>query len=161
MIVELIPLLAAGVAGGLAMLAAQIAASAAGAGRAVDLTGLWSALLGLRERGTPVAGFLLHLLVSVGVAAGYAMGFRVAGVMDMGWAWGLVGGVIHWVAAGTFLAVAAGDGGAVAAELPGPFARRLGPGGAVAFLVAHLLFGLVAGVVYFALHSAGGVQAAL
>jgi hypothetical protein len=38
---------------------------------------------------------------------------------------------------------------------------RLGPRLAGGFLVGHLAFGLVVGVTYFLLHSAGGVDAAI
>lgn len=125
----------------------------------LDVAGLWSFALGLRGPSARVAGVLVHLLVSVGVAAGYALGFRVAEVTDIGWAWGMVGGVIHWIAGGTVLGVFPGDD--VVARSPGPFARRLGPPGSVGFLMAHLVFGLVVGVVYFTLHSSGGMGAAL
>jgi hypothetical protein len=157
--VELFPLVASGLSGGLAMIAIQVVASTSRPGGVFDATGFWSHLLRLPERTEPVAGLLVHLLVSIGVAGGYALGFRAAGVTDTGWAWGLVGGVIHWVVGGTILGVLPTDDSAV--HLPGAFARRLGPAGAVGFLAAHLVFGLVTGVVYFILHSEGGINAAL
>jgi hypothetical protein len=157
---ELIPLLAAGLAAGLAMLAVQAVASAVRPREVFDPLGLWSSLLALPERSAPITGFLVHLLVSVGVAAGYALGFRLAAVTDMGWAWGLVGGIIHWVAAGAFVAIVPGPGDS-SSRSSGAFARALGPAGTIGFLAAHLVFGLVVALVYFTLHSSGGVQAAL
>jgi hypothetical protein len=157
--VELTPVLAAGLVSGIAMLAAQIAA--AGRLAAFDIVAFWSVLLGQQGPRAGLVGLVVHLLVSVGVAAGYALGFRVGGITDMGWAWGLIGGVIHWVAAGAFVAIVPGGTETATAPSPGAFGRQLGPNGGLAFLAAHLVFGLVVGIVYLALHSSGGLGAAL
>lgn len=124
-----------------------------------DLTRMWAAFLGLP--GQQVIGFAVHLAVSVAVAALYAVGFALAGAADVGWAWGLVGATLHWLVGGVFLAsVPATDDGRPS-PAPGPFAMRLGAPAALTFLAAHVAFGLVVGVSYFALHSGGGLDAAL
>jgi hypothetical protein len=118
---------------------------------------MWARFLGLD--GVRVAGLLVHLAVSVAVAAVYALAFRLAGASDAGWAWGLTGSIIHWVVAGTFLGGAPGDGDERISG-PGPFAMRLGAPAAVGFLIGHLAFGLLVGITYFAVHPAGGLDAA-
>lgn len=157
--VELTPLLAAGLVGGLAMMGITMVARAAGRGVVFDAPAYWSRMLGLTGGAGSIGGLAIHLLVSVGVAAGYVLAFAVAGVTDMGWAWGLIGGVIHWVAAGAFVAI--GGAADATAPSPGAFGRELGPNGGVAFLAAHLLFGILVGFVYLLLHSSGGFDASL
>lgn len=143
------------------MLALSVVGAAVGRQAAFDAAAFWSHLLGLPGQSARVAGLVIHLLVSIGVAAGYGLGFTLGGVADSGWAWGLVGGVIHWVAAGVFIAIVPVDGEATATASPGPFGRRLGPSGSLGFLAAHLVFGLVAGFTYLLLHSSAGIDAAL
>jgi len=155
--IELVPVLGAGIGAGLAMYAVQLAGSAVRRPEAFDAAAFWSSVLRLGGRDPRIAGFFVHLLVSIGVAAGYALGFRLGGITDAGWAWGLVGGIIHWVAAGAFVSVVPRDASEVS---PGVFGRDLGPSGGYAFLAAHLVFGLVAGFLYLLLHSSGGLSAA-
>jgi hypothetical protein len=137
------------------MLLLQAAVSAAGR-RQFDLLGMWTSLLALR--GFPVIGLILHLGVSAAIALLYALGFSIAGASDFGWAWGLAGAVIHWIIAGSFVGGIPDDD---ARRSPGPFATHLGPEIAVGFLLAHLAFGVVVGVTYFALHSAAGIESAI
>lgn len=153
--VQLVPALAAGLIGGLVMLLLQAGASATGR-RQFDLLGMWASLLGLRE--LRFLGLVIHLAVSAAVSVLYVLGFRIAGASDYGWAWGLTGGVIHWIIAGSFI-------GAIPAHderiSPGPFGTGLGSQTAAGFLLAHLAYGLVVGVAYFALHPAGGLNSAI
>ena len=153
--VELVPALAAGALGGAVMVLLQAAASASGR-RQFDLGGMWATLVGLRN--APAVGLVIHLGVSAAIAVLYALGFAMAGASDAGWAWGLTGAVIHWIIAGSFVGQIPTDD---ASRSPGPFATRLGAGQAVGFLLAHLAFGLVVGIGYFALHSGGGWNSAL
>jgi hypothetical protein len=152
--IELLPALAAGLLGGAVMLAFQFGVTARI--RGFDFLLLWASLMALEGRRS--IGVIVHFLVSAAVAVLYAMGFAVADVSDAGWAWGLVGGVVHWLAAGSFIGVNGGDPDRL--RVPGPFGMRLGAAVTLGFLVAHLVYGLVVGVAYFSL-SAGGFSAAL
>lgn len=153
--VELVPALLAGVLGGVVMLLLQFGVSATGR-RQFDLLGMWTSVLALG--GFPVIGLVIHLAVSAAVAVLYALGFGIAGASDYGWGWGLTGAVIHWIIAGSFVGGIPDDD---ERRSPGPFATRLGPQIAVGFLLSHLAFGVVVGVTYFALHPAGGLEAAI
>jgi hypothetical protein len=153
--VELFPAVVAGLAGGVVMVLMQAAATAA-ARRQFDLLGMWATVLAIESM--PVVGLAVHLAVSAAVAVLYAIGFRIAGAADYGWAWGLTGAVIHWVIAGSFLNVVPDRGQRLAS--PGSFAARLGAPAAVGFFLVHLAFGFVVGVVYFALHPDGGLASA-
>ena len=153
--VDLGAALAAGALGGAVMFLLQIAASAAGR-RQFDLGGMWATLVGLGH--VPAIGLIIHLGVSAAIAVLYALGFALAGASDTGWAWGLTGSVIHWIIAGSFIGQIPTDD---VSRSPGPFTTRLGAGQAVGFLLAHLAFGLVVGIAYFALHAAGGWGSAI
>ena len=137
------------------MLLLQAAASAAGR-RQFDLLGMWATLLGVGN--SPVIGLAVHLAVSAAIAVLYALGFAIAEAADFGWAWGLTGGVIHWIIAGSFVGQIPTDD---VNRSPGPFATRLGGVQGVGFLLAHLAFGLVVGVTYFALRTGGGWNTAI
>jgi hypothetical protein len=152
--VELFPAVVAGLAGGVVMVLMQVAATATA--RQFDLLGMWATLLAIETM--PVVGLAVHLAVSAAVAVLYAIGFRIAGAADYGWAWGLTGAVIHWIIAGSFLNAVPDSGQRLAS--PGSFAARLGAPAAVGFFLVHLAFGLVVGVVYFALHPDGGLASA-
>ena len=154
--VELVPAVAAGLLGGIVMVLVQVAATAA-ARRQFDLLGMWVTLLAVEN--VPAVGLIVHLAVSVSVAVLYAIGFRIADASEAGWAWGLTGGVIHWIVAGSFLNVVPESERRRAS--PGPFAARFGPPAAIGFLAIHLVFGLVVGVTYFFLHSGGGLNSAI
>jgi hypothetical protein len=153
--VDLVSALAAGLLGGVLMLLLQIGVSTAGR-RQFDLLGMWTSLLAVH--GVRVIGVIVHLAVSVAVAVLYALGFAMAGASDYGWAWGLTGAIIHWIIAGSFLGGIPDNDDR---RSPGPFATRLGPEIAVGFFIAHLAFGVVVGMTYFALHPAGGFESAI
>jgi hypothetical protein len=144
----------AGLIGGLVMLAVQIGGSTVG--RPFDVVAMWSRLLAVETRG---AGLLMHLAVSAAIAVIYAIVFRIAGASEAGWAWGLTGGVIHWIVAGSFIGAMPGDD--ARGDGPGPFAMRLGSSAAFGFLVGHLAFGTIVGIAYFALHPEGGFLTAI
>jgi hypothetical protein len=115
-----------------------------------DLLEMWSTLLGVRGAVGWVASLAVHLGVSVAIGVVYALAFRLAGAVEDGWAWGLIGGVIHWLVAGSFLTgVPARRDGALPA--PGPFGMHIGPAAGLAFLAAHLAFGAIVGSLYVAL----------
>src|SRR5215213_634409 len=68
--IELVPVLGAGIGAGLAMYAVQLAGSAVRRPEAFDAAAFWSSVLRLGGRDPRIAGFFVHLLVSIGVAAG-------------------------------------------------------------------------------------------
>jgi hypothetical protein len=73
-----------------------------------------------------------------------------------------VGGAIHWVIAGMFLAMVPSMHPEIPEERPAPgaFAKNFGAPDVPAFLMGHLLYGFVVGVVYAYLHAGGGGSAA-
>lgn len=148
--VELAPAITAGVVGGLAMLALQLVGRAQSPRVEFDVLGMWARFLALE--GNQAVGLAVHLAVSSGIAVLYALSFGVAGASEAGWAWGLIAGTIHWLIAGLFLGSVPAD--ALGRGRPGPFGMLLGPRGAVGFLLAHLGFGFIVGVTYFALRTA-------
>jgi hypothetical protein len=152
---ELVPALTSGLIAGLLMLLVQVAGNAITHGSGFDVTAMWSRFLALE--GQRSVGLVVHLAVSVAVAVVYALGFRLAGAGDTGWAWGLTGSIIHWIIAGSFLGTVPADGDV----RPGPFGMNRGAPTAVGFLVGHLAFGLVVGLTYFGMHPDGGLDAAL
>ena len=155
--VELVPALVAGALGGATMLVLALI----GPSRTrFDVAGLWAQVLGLPSGSGRIAGFVVHLAVSGAVGVLYALAFRLAEATDAGLAWGVVGSVIHWLAAGAYLALRRHDD-RPPADKPAAFGSDLGPAVALGVLVAHLAYGAVFGVAYFALHPSGGLGAAL
>lgn len=147
--VQLGPAIAAGLIGGALMAVLERLPMRGRASASFDVLDMWSTLLALRG-GLRLGALPIHLAVSAAIAVLYAVGFRIAGASDAGWAWGLAGALIHWLIAGTFLAgVPSSDDGSFRA--PGRFAMNHGATGSLMFLAGHLLFGVVVGVAYFAL----------
>lgn len=137
---------AAGMGAGVMMSVARLALLPIGLRPVLLMTDIWRGLLRLPS--TRVA-YAVHLAVSGAVGVVYAFGFRMLGLRPSLGS-GLLGGVVHWLVAGVFMAVVP----ALDPEIPerqprpGPFALRLGAGDAVAFLVNHLLFGVVMAKLY-------------
>ena len=140
------------------MIVIQIGAATIARAASFDLLLMWARFLALPD--SRAAGLVVHLGLSCAIAAVYALAFGLAGVSDAGWAWGLTAAGIHWLVAGLFLG-AVPDAERDGPSGPGPFGMRVGAGFPVGFLIAHLVFGVVVGVVYVALHPGGGLEAAL
>lgn len=136
----------AGLGAGLAMSAARKALLPTGLRPVLVMTDIWRGVF--RLPGTAPA-FAVHLVVSGMVGVVYALGFRTLAARPS-LRWGLIGGVLHWLAAGLFMAVVP----ALDPEIPGrqprpgPFVLRLGLLDAAAFLVSHLVFGLAMAALY-------------
>ncbi|MDQ3871095.1 MAG: hypothetical protein M3301_05710, partial [Chloroflexota bacterium] len=119
-------------------------------------------VFGLRGAAGRVVGLAMHAVVSLGIGVIYAAGFQVLGLREPLFLWGLVGGAVHWLFAGLFLAVVPSMHPEIPDQLqvPGAFARNFGGADVAAFLAGHLLYGLSFGVVYALLHPAGRAAAA-
>ncbi len=122
----------------------------AGVNLQINLVRLWGTMLGLR--GTPmlIAGWIVHLIVSAAFGVAYAGIFSLADAARRTWLWGLSIGVIHWIFAGFFLAAVSVVHNETSEErpAPGPFAVNFGLADVFAFLMAHLVFGTVVGILY-------------
>jgi hypothetical protein len=98
-----------------------------------------------------VLGAMVHAMMSVAFGLAHA-GVYAAGIEPNAW-WGLLFGAVHWVAVGIGLAMipmlhrGMRDG---KIEKPGMFALSLGAMTAMGFLLLHLVFGLIVGLVYAA-----------
>ncbi len=110
----------------------------------INLVRIWGAMFGLR--GTPmlIAGWIVHLIVSTVIGVAYAGIFKLAGAARSTWLWGLSVGVVHWILGGFFLAAASSIAAETSEErpTPGPFGMNFGLGDVLAFLLAHLVFGV-------------------
>ncbi len=143
------------------MVAMRMLLQAAGIELTFDPARLWGALVLAHGTTAQVLGMLIHLVGSGAIAVIFAWCFARLGASDHFWAWGLLGGVILWIIAGSFMAFVP----LMHPEIP---EQRIGPGAflinfgileGIIFLIGHLLYGLVVGLVYAGLHPAGGTHA--
>ena len=149
----------AGLVAGVVMLAVRMAMRTAGIHLRMDVVRMWATFFRLAGTTGFTVGLAMHLLVSAGVGLVYALGLHyVFAATDALWLWGVLGGVIHYVIAGGFLAVAPDLNPEMPERIPapGPYATRLGPRDVLGFLVSHLSYGLTWGVAYGLLHPGGG-----
>lgn len=152
--IEWWPAIVAGLVGGVVMVAVRWLIRGTGVDLRMDVARMWGTMFGLHGGGGYAAGWLVHLMMSVLVAVIYAFGFTLIGVpAQLGWLWGLVGGVVHWAVAGVVMAMLP----VMHPEIPerrappGPFVSGYGAPDMVGFLLGHLAFGLTVGIVYHAL----------
>jgi membrane-bound metal-dependent hydrolase YbcI (DUF457 family) len=105
---------------------------------------------------------MIHLIASGLIALIYALIFDLLGIGDNLWFWGLVGGAVHWIIGGMFLAMVPAMHPEIPEErpAPGPFAKNFGVPDVPAFLMGHLLYGLVVGILYAIFHSGSGTGVA-
>jgi hypothetical protein len=124
--------------------------SAVGVDLKMDMARMWGTMVHVHGTTGRALGLLIHLVASGLIAVIYAWGFD------------LLGGAVHWVIAGMFLTVVPAMHSEIPEErpTPGPFAKNFGIPDVPAFLMGHLLYGVVVGIVYAILHSAGGMGAA-
>ncbi len=98
-----------------------------------------------------VMGAMMHLGMSIVFGLIHGAAFAIADIDSSEAAWGLLFGLVHWAGAGMALGmmpllhprIASGE---VAA--PGFFALRFPPLTAMGFLMLHLVFGVIVGVLY-------------
>ncbi len=152
---------AAGLVGGVLMLGLRSLLTALGVDLRMDLLLMWGTLFRVRGALRQVVGLAMHAAVSLVIGVIYAVGFQLFGARDGLLLWGLLGGTIHWLFAGLFLAIVPSMHPEVPEQhpAPGPFARNLGGGEVSAFLAGHLVYGLSFGVAYAILNPGGAASA--
>ncbi len=161
---EFWPAVLAGVIGGAVMFGTRLMMKkVVGVDLKMDITRIWGTMLGVHATAGRVLGLIIHLLVSAAIALAYAWGFAyIFGVRDNLWLWGLIGGVIHWIIAGLFLAMVPVMHPEIPERRPAPgaFAKNFGVPDVPGFLMGHLLYGVVVGMLYASFHTGGGWNAA-
>ena len=139
---------AAGIAAGVAMSA--IAVGMKPLGLELDPHQMWATMLRAHGAAGYFLGVVVHLVLSGVVGLVYAVGFEVVGAERSLWAWGLLGGAIHWLVAGLVMGLipAVRPDVAEPRRAPGPFLKNFGMPDVPAFLADHLVYGLVFGIAY-------------
>lgn len=161
---QLVPAFIAGVVGGAVMFGTRLVMKkVAGVDLKMDMARMWGTMLGMHGIAGRMVGLVFHLVVSGVIALAYAWGFEhIFHVRDHLWLWGLLGGAIHWVIAGFVMGMVPAIHPEIPEERPAPgmFIKNFGVPDVPAFLMGHLLYGVVVGVVYAILHPRGGPSAA-
>jgi uncharacterized membrane protein YagU involved in acid resistance len=120
-------------------------------GMRMDPHHMWGTMMKLRGGAGYTMGLVVHLVLSAAIALLYALFFDIVGAEQNLWAWGLLGGVIHWAIAGGMVMPMVP---AMHPEIPerepapGMFVKNYGGLDAMGFLMSHLLYGLVVGIIY-------------
>ena len=155
---EFRPAIWAGIAGGIVMVVMSKMMKAAGAPLDMNIIRMWGTMLKLHGTAMQVAGWVIHLIASAMIALVYAWGFDAVGADDNLWLWGAFGGLIHWVLAGLFMTMVPPMHPELPEKrrVPGAFATSYGPVDVAGFLMSHLVFGLIVGILYAYWHSVGG-----
>lgn len=159
---SLLPAVLAGTGAGLVLTAVHLGIRAAGADLRMDVTRMWSSMLGMTGGAGRAAGLGTHLVMSVAVGLLYALGFRVFDADDALWLWGLLGGLLHYGIAGLVIGAVPAIDRRVTPRIPAPgiYATDLGLADVGGFLVGHLAYGAAFGILYAVLHPAGGMAVA-
>ncbi|MDP8955498.1 MAG: hypothetical protein M3N24_00850 [Actinomycetota bacterium] len=154
------PAAAAGVFGGVMMEMATVVPRVSGLDVKLDLHLMWGRMMRLRNPAAGLAGTAFHLLISAAIGLVYAAGLSL--LFDASnnlWAWGLLGGLIHWVVGGLFIGAALPllhPDISKGQSPPGWLVTKFGRRDFLAFFVGHLLYGLTFGVLYPYFSSGGG-----
>ena len=98
-----------------------------------------------------VMGAMMHAGMSVVMGLIHGAVFAAADIDSAEWAWGLLFGLVHWVAVGMALGmlplmhprIRSGE-----VDAPGFYALNFPPMTAMGFLMLHLVFGVLVGVLY-------------
>jgi hypothetical protein len=126
-----------------------------------DIFAEGGAILRARGRGRRFVGYLGHAVFSAVIAGLYAAFFTAIRAEDHLVRWGLLGGLVHFAIGGLVV----GTFRHLHPEMPehvqppGVFYRHYGRRDVLTFLVGHLLFGAVVGVLYAFLHPSAGLAA--
>jgi hypothetical protein len=128
----------------------------------LDIPLMWGTLLGLFEDQARVAGFFIHLLVSVLVAYLYAWIFDWLGAWHALWIWGMFIGFVQYFLVGILFGYLPWihpriNDGDIAP--PGIYAWLYGAVDAWNFLLSHLMYGFCVGFIYAYLATGTGVTA--
>lgn len=163
---EFSPAVIAGIAGGVVMSVMMAMARAAGL-TSMNMSLIEGALFTDDEGKAKVIGAVMHLVVMSGILFGsvYAILFAAFDVeAGNAWWYGLTFGAVHAVVAGIGMAfmpmthprmasepVAEGASSGLRLSPPGPFGANMGKPTPVGMVMAHVVYGLVVGLVYSAL----------
>ncbi len=148
------PAFLAGVVGGASMVILRMLLQASGVDLGFDPARLWGTMLLIHGTSGQLVGMAIHLIGSGAIALIFAWCYARLGAHDHFWALGLLGGAILWLIAGVFMTLIP----AIHLEIPeqrhgpGAFLVNYGTHEVIIFLIGHLLFGLVVGVLYPLLH---------
>ncbi|MFE6588965.1 hypothetical protein [Streptomyces sp. NPDC057781] len=148
--------LAAAVTGVLAAQIMEVPAyiqRAAGAAVHQDIFAEAGAILRVPPPYRRLAGWAGHAVLAVAITFTYAMFFAAVGSNHLVW-WGLLAGAVHGTLGGIVVGAWPDLCPRILGRLPAPgvFYRHYGSRDVLTFCGGHLLFGLVAGVCYPALH---------
>jgi len=132
---ELIPVLFAGAIAAILMLATRIGMKKLGMDLKMDVLNMLGSMIGTGRK----TGMILHVLLGAVFALPYVWGLVYFNITHNFWLWGLVGGFTHWIISGVLIGV-----------MPGvsSFAKNFGKQDIMAFLMGHLLFGIIVGISY-------------
>jgi hypothetical protein len=121
-------------------------------GMRMDPHHMWGTMMKLHGGVGYAMGFVVHMVMSAAIALLYALFFAFIGAdASVLWAWGLLGGVIHWAIAGGMVMPMVP---AMHPEIPetepapGAFVKNYGALDASGFLMTHLAYGVVVGLIY-------------
>jgi len=111
-----------------------------------------SLFTGQVSSGTWVLGFVLGLVISGLIALIYAAAFE--GMRKSNWWLGLIGGAIHAAIGGLFFGWMSSFHPAMPDLItpPGAYAANYGTVTVLAFIVAHLIYGMIVGGMYQTVH---------
>lgn len=143
-----------GVIGGAVM--TVLLALARAMGMPANISMLLGTMVGLMPGpGAWVVGFIIHLVLSGVVAFLYGWGFEQLTHRAGSWV-GAGFSVIHFILAGLFLGLIPALHPAIPTQMsaPGIFMSNLGAAGVVAFIVLHVIYGLIVGTTYGPVHHA-------
>ncbi len=152
---QLLPAIIAGLVAGTLMEGPVYAQKALGLPVKQNIFRTWGQnLLGVPGGPGYFAGFLFHEVLSVLIAILYALFFMLVGVQDNLWLWGLLGGLLHYAAAGPVVAIIPSKDPETGEIGKQGFAyKNYGALDVATSFVGHLSFGLLTGLLYGLLHS--------
>jgi hypothetical protein len=138
----------AGVIGGAVMILLMMVARAAGMTEMNLAMVLGSMITRETTAGTWALGFVMHLVISGLIALIYAAVFEA--IRRSNWFLGLIGGAIHAVIGGVLFGYLPPIHPLIPDVIaaPGAFAVNYGMPTAVAFVVLHLMYGMIVGGMY-------------
>ncbi len=119
----------------------------------MNLLYMLGSMIGMRGGSAYMAGFAMHLMASAAFGVVHAAIFAAGDIADGVLLWGAVFGLAHAVMSGAMLTMMPAMHPEMQAgrmEAPGAFAISLGRPTAMGFLMLHVIFGAVVGVIYAA-----------